>query len=680
MSASPTYPGDRQNNAKLNPFPARGLSIINQPAGGLEFVNTKDDEMVTYYYKDGSYLRFNKFMTDFFATKNKRETVMGDSRTEVNGNVVNIFHQDVETIQLGDSINKVGDVDKWQKYQDNIKNLIKKGLHPLKRLFEVKRTKVHNSIDQSPLQTKKGILAATPSEQIITKTLVNKTATTYIPGVKSPCFHAVPTITPIVELYDKKIASDGWGEFSGWGTGFSPSSQDGTWDRETQKDTIAKKRVDIQKQLFDEEKHLGQNKHRDGGTTINKIAKDYVGVVGLSFNDQESFRIDPKGKLVPYGTKIDPFGNSVYTQYRESSLIEHVAAEDMPYGNYDLQVGNKYDIVAGAGGIGMKTLGPMEVYAPQITISSEQTNINARGEVTLAGERVDLSGEIITVRPKKVEREIEDAAGGIATLPANSKTKTEPEQQFGVMGNLNVELNAIIAGGLHVEGEVTLQHITAPLEYHITDGSFEWGPQIPCGTPDPFSNDANCLIGEPPKGPVYADIMGGCLIGYAVGLDSHGASHALPVISVCAPNSVMVHNHYHYHKGMPMKLIRDKIKSDIYVGDRGAGKELDCHSAVRAVGARNNFADKVLAMPIENSTNSETVVEKFNGNICTPLTINNGDWVEPNEDDILPNGEGIRTAYYTDSVIFKRVEQLEKDLEKKYKELQDKLDSLTKDS
>jgi hypothetical protein len=158
----------------------------------------------------------------------------------------------------------------------------------------------------------------------------------------------------------------------------------------------------------------------------------------------------------------------------------------------------------------------------------------------------------------------------------------------------------------------------------------------------------------------------------------------------------MVHQHYHYFKNIPLKLIRDEVEMDVVVGDKEDKATVDCHSAVRAIGARNNFANKVLAMPIQNSFSEETVVEKYIDKCQTDadpavIKIDNTKWAYTSLDgevlddgenklDTLPDGEGVKTSKYTDSDIFSRVSALEKQLEAKYKELETKLDTLTKDS
>ena len=670
--STPTYPGNRNNEPNPNNEVHRDLVIINQPAGHLQFVNTKDDELIDLGYKDGSFIKFTKHSIDELVKNDKRTHVMGDNRSETNGNLVEMIDKDHESIILGDNLVKVGDVDKWQKYQEQWKTLVKKRIHKLRRLFEIKRTKQHNKIDQADDQTKSGSLASTPSREIETKTLVMISPTVYVPGIKIPCAHQIPIIEDNDYEYKSIVADGGWGEFTGWGTGYSPSSQDGTWDKETSKDKITSERIALQEQLFDIEKQLGQNKHRDGGSKVEKISKDYIGVVGLTFNDQESFRKDPKGKLVPYGIKIDPFGNSLYTQYRETSLVESVSVDQLPGGKYDFVANDGYNLTVGSNGISIKTTGSMERYAPIILETSESHTIHSNGELVLGAERIDISGEVITFRPKKVERSIEDASGEIADLPANAKTKTEPEQQVLIDGNLNIGLNAIIAGGMHVEGELTVQHITAPMEEHITDGCFEWGVQTPCSLDS--TNDQDCI--EPSKSPVYADIVEGCLIGYCI-VASGDSAGTWPVYSTCAPNSVMVHDHFHYYKNIPMKLIRDNIDSIITVGDKIDSASLDPHSAVRAIGARNNFANRVLAMPVVNSKTNNTVLEKFNGSACDPLEITNTNWVEDNKNETLPELEGLRSSKYTEDVLNQKISDLNAKWEARYKELQDKLDKLS---
>ncbi len=677
MATAPTYPGARNNDPAENQEPFRDLSIINQPAGHLEFVNTKDDEMIDLGYRDGSFYRFTKFAVDELVKNDKRVHVMGEFRTEVGGNVVNIYNKDVEIIQLGDSIKKVGDVDKWQAHQEQIKSYLRE-IHDEKRLFEIKRVKVHNYIDQAPEQTKDGALAPCPIEATESKMIYTVNPTLFIPSQKISCGH-VPMRLEANETEFRKISGsggrisdEGWSCLCCWGTGNSPSSQDGTWTVESVKNKISSKKVEIQEKIFQFEKHLGQNSHRDGGTEVEKVAKDYFGVFGLAFNDFESFRKDPKGKLVPSTLKIDPFGSKIYVNYRESSLIEHVNVERFPGGSYDLVACDSYNLTVGSNGINIKTTGPAEIFAPILNITGEDIGINSRGDFRIGGERVDISAEIITLRPKKKIRQIEDAAGEIAELPANGKMETEEEQQVLIDGGLGVATNLIVKGGSHLEGEVTLQHVTAPCEYLITESDFEYGTQVNCSIDGENATDE---CSEPSYSSTFADIIAGCLIGYAI-VGSGSSAGVWPVYSTCAPNSVMVHPHRHFYKSLPLKLVRDNIETEVTVGDMTETKTINPNAVVRAMGALNNKTVPILPKPVQNSKTEHTVLNKFGGSSCEKLVIGES-WGEPNEADTLPTGEGVRTSKYTDADIFARVKELESKLESKYKELEEKLAKLT---
>jgi len=675
------YPSKFSNDPRCADDVLRDMSLLNQPAGCIEFVNTKGEETISFAHKNGTYFRYDKFGREELVTREERKHVMGNSLEHIQGNRIEHYDQGVEKIILGDEITKVGDPEKWQPLIEKFKKKIEE-LHDDQRLFEIQRTKKHNSIDQSPLQIKDGVLAPCPTDAVIGKFLKTEVPSQVLQlAIKGACVRTIFEFEPTEDIYEEIPVVGGINCFTCWGTAFSPSSQDGVWTKEAAKAQIKAKREKLQKELYDIEKQLGQVKNPSGGTSIQNISKDMILNVGLAFNDLESFRRDPKGKLVPYGIKIDPLGGSVYTQYRESPLVEVVDVERFPGGSYEINANHNYRVTAGSGGIDFKTTGMMDLYSPILNVASETILFNSRGEIALGAERLDFSGDIITLRPNKVTRHIEDAAGGIADLPANAKNITEPEQQVLVDGNLNVAMNAIVRGGMHVEGEVSLHHITAPLEYHITESDFEIEIQPVSTVSGPCAGMNVGVIGEEKicvptviKDSTHADILGGHIIGSVIVPDVG----CLPVFSVCAPNSVLVHPHYHTFKSLPMKLMEggeELIKFEVTVGNNDKLKDqLMPHDAVRAVGARNNFANIVLAQPVKDSTTPTTVVEKFGGK-CDALVIDNTSWGEKNRNDDKPKGEGVATSNYTPEDMMQRIQMLEKQLEQMYIEVKKQLES-----
>lgn len=634
-----TDPGKWQNALPQDPSGEtyRGKTDIRQPSGGIEFVNTKNEEIVTFHYSGGSFLRFQKFSGDLFIPVSWQSHVYGDSFETVNKNKVVHVDGTLEEINLGDNQSKTGDLDKSQKHaEDWLKN--SKELHNMKRKFEIKRCKFHNKIDQAEGQTKSGTPANCPTEQTKNLTLYTAKAMVWVPAKKygTEKENTLPKLENQNSNYKKTTGGQGgWSCLTCGGDGLSPSSQDGSWDAEETKKEITKKIVSLTEVLAESEKEFGSSKFPNSGTEVRASTKNVVEHIGTVFNTLESYRKDPKGKLVPFGIKVDPLGNSIYKQYRESPLIESVHVDSIPGGQYHMNVCDKYTLSVGANGISMMTNGSFKAFGVQVDIMSERTAIHARSELTLGAERVDISGDIISLRPKKTTRTIEDGSGNPKNLLAYGRTTTEPEQQVLIDGNLNVAMNAIIAGGAHVEGEFSCQHITGPCEYQITETDFEKGKQ-------PRGKLGECELvtlevkGEEIEGEkstekdtTHADLLPGSWIGYNHEFiyrtelarcpcceyehyhDIIFPCGILNIISTYAPNTVEVHPHYHYFKNIPLNLIRDDVDLNVTIGNANQTKKADPNSIVRAIGARNNFANKNMAHAVSNSENNNSTIEKF---------------------------------------------------------------------
>lgn len=660
------YPGKFDNDARENQEIFKDKVVWNQQAGSVEFINTKDVESITIAHKSGSYTRLDKFGSEQLTTRDKREHVIGNSQTEINGSETEYIHENSEKIILGDEIKTVGDADNWLEPMQEIKK-IQKELHDKKRLFEVKRTNKTDSIDQAPGQTKSGSHAKCPTHSNQSKVIKNtKPTKTSSKKVNSA------TILDVQDGSENFQIVSGSGDercMTCWGKLFSPSSQDGRWSIENEKQNIVQKRQEIQQRLYEYEKKLGQNKCPNGGSKIEVIAKNFIQNVGLVFNDFESFRRDPIGKLVPCGIKIDPLGTTIYTQYRESPLIENVDVEKFPGGSYELNICDGWTATVGSNGIEFKTTGPLNLFGTTVNLVGEQVAIGSRGDLTIEGQRVDLTADVITLRPKKLNRTLETGA------------KTEEEQQLLIDGNLNIGLNAIVRGGAHIEGELSVHHITAPCEYHITETDFTYGTKMEpkvlpnpdpklCyygenGTSQPESPECG---GDPKKAGTYGKLLAGAYIGKAVGYDSMGGALCLDVYSLEAENAVLIDPHVHYFKNIACKLFDKDSDVSSDAGFTSGSGNLNVHDAVRAIGSRNNWTTPVLSMPVVNSKSNLTVTEKFGGS-CETLSINKSDWQETSLSDSLPSGEGVRTSKYTDQTIQNKVKAIEAELEAKYAEL-----------
>jgi hypothetical protein len=96
-----------------------------------------------------------------------------------------------------------------------------------------------------------------------------------------------------------------------------------------------------------------------------------------------------------------------------------------------------------------------------------------------------------------------------------------------VESNLGVSQNVIIGGGMHIEGEVTLNHVTAPCEIQETE--------------------TTTLYGKP-----QSVRIGTCVI-----TGSHGADGHWPVYGFGAvENSLKMYDHTHNFKNLPLHLVK----------------------------------------------------------------------------------------------------------------------------
>lgn len=661
------YPGKHTNDNKQNDEIFKDKTVINHPAGNIEFINTKDSESVTITHKNGAFVKFDKFGVDELVTRDKREHVLGNSLININGSLTNHIDENSQTVILGDYIETIGDADKWQYPMEQIKR-IQRELHDLKRLFEIKRTDNHNSIDQAPNQSKSGSHAACPTHstqsQIVKTGSVTQVATIPVNSGTILEVNDGSTIYPSVANSSSRCLTC-------WGKMTSPSTQDGSWDVDKNKQKIIEKRAEVQAKMYEFEKELGQNKCPNGGNYIRTIAKNFVDNIGLVFNDFESFRKDPHGKLVPCGVKIDTLGTTIYTQYRDSSLIEHVDVEKMPGGSYDLNICDGWTATVGSNGIDFKSSGPLNLFGTIVNLTGEQVNVSSRGELTLDAERLDISAETISFSPKTTKK------------TTGNNAETEEEKQLLIDGNLNVGLNAVIRGGAHIEGELSVHHITAPCEYHITETDFTYGHQT-----EP-SGAGGCLRGQNgskptispdddldslPKSPTYATLLPGALIGQAIWIDPlTGAEQCLDVFSLRSTNFAIVDQHQHYFKGIPTKLFDNPASVNVSAGSASGNGVVDPHDAVRSVGARNNWVKPIPAQPIKNSKSHRTITEKFGGYKGSSVNINKSDWSVASVSDTLPSGEGFRTTNLSDLQLNQKIKEIEKDLETKYNELKETL-------
>jgi len=185
--------------------------------------------------------------------------------------------------------------------------------------------------------------------------------------------------------------------------------------------------------MADNEKEMGF-----GGNSFEFIVKHKIVSVGLTINEAPVYTTGDAYELV---SKINP-GGKEQTFYGK---IEQLYVPDMPGGNYDIFANNRFTCKSGAGGTQIQSLGAIKISSAIMDMKARQVNIGGP-EVNIGAGLVNISGDEVYLKNNK---------GG----------------QVVVDSNLGVTKNIVIGGGMYANGEVYLNHVTAPYEFQATESS-----------------------------------------------------------------------------------------------------------------------------------------------------------------------------------------------------------------
>ena len=538
------YPGTFENKSNaddsasdLNTETYRNKFVINQKGGTLEFINTDNKEILKMTHYSGSFKEFTNLANIELATKNDQKLVLKDSFNTVRGYSGIFVGRDSDNLIKGDHFTKVGTLDRalhvqWRETAREIANV--------KQLFEKQRTDAITSDTYqrtSILQQKSGNPSLCPVcndiEYVDWYWRFNSSfgsagvSTTNNSSNEASSFSNVTArVGPATAQYSQRTQG---GQIFGApcpvcnGSGMSPSSMNGDYADDPNKQytgsgdgSFEKLVKDVATKLKDIEKDLGR-----GGNQIVKVAKHKVETIGLAMNNFGSIRVDEKGKIYRDSVIVHPEG--VFNSQAASPLVEYVHVDDLPGGTYTLNVANRWNAQIGAGGVSFKSYGPVDIGGTIVNVAGEQVNVTSQSEVNIdGGKRLTLVADILSIRQRNRKQVLVDS-------------------------NLGVSQNVIIGGGLHVEGETTLHHVTAPCEIQETEKA------------KVFAKPTSAKIGE-----------------VTVTWTDPGGSATFSVFGTgAAENSILCYDHSHNFKNLPLTLKSDND------GVRTAGMECNKEQRVK---------------------------------------------------------------------------------------------------
>jgi hypothetical protein len=470
------YPGTFENkntsqtDYNVNVETYRNKYVLNQKGGTIEVTNTDLKENLKFTHYSGSFKEFNNQANIELATKNDQKLVLNDQYETVRGFKNEYVGKNLDENIIRDKYKKVGtlNADYFQQWKDIIAPI-----QDNKMLFEIQRAVVDNVLDNlgnialqrtSNMQTRVGTFAPHPAlNGTKTYPTVNDTSTLVSEQIRvsgltiSSSFGDQPTKLDIPQLpaIEKPVFLPGagvdilrytkdtnmiWGP---GGVGFSTSSQDGIWAPDARKELFGTLLQASIARLTEIENELGI-----GGSEIIQITKHKVETIGMEINNFGSFRFDKIGKMLDSEVLVDQAGT--FVNYKESPLVEYVHVQDLPGGDYTLNVCNRFNVMVGAGGLNLKSLGSTNITGTITNIVGEQLNIASQNEINIDAGTLNISAEILRLRNKR-------------------------GKQIYIDDNLGVNKNVIIGGGLSVDGEMFVQHITAPVEYQVTEATQLFG-------------------------------------------------------------------------------------------------------------------------------------------------------------------------------------------------------------
>ncbi len=533
----------------------RNKYLVNQKGGTLEFVNTDNREAINLTHYSGSFISLTNPTTIYLAAANEQHLIMGDKFETVRGTDNYYAEGDKDVTVRGDVYRKVGSLDSGstQRWKD-----LMQGVADIKQRFETQRVKdkqLFNSIQQSQAGSygpcpvcqqgrSYGTLQNNPFGSVSTAsvTFTTNEVTLYTqvdakgqqpPGAVQNL--AIPTTgkCPVCN-----------------GTGKSISSMGGNWipdpTKQQLQSLIASKIIDLSKT----EASLGL-----GGHEIVDVTKHKIETIGTIMNDFGSIRVDSEGKIYNASVFVGPEG--VFEKQVASPLIEYVHVDDLPGGNYTLNVCNRYTLQVGAGGISMKSFGPIQIGGTVINMSGEQVNVASSNEVNIdGGKRLTVTADIMVFKQRQLGQVLVDSS-------------------------LGVSKNLIVGGGAHIEGETFINHMTAPVEIQETEYTRLYGEA---------NSDA---------APTGSGGASGYVIGYVSGFSSDWVSEGgrnwtrvysrVPNVAYPAPgagspsrNSIQNYDHSHHFRNIPLTLVAS-------------------NTDLRKAAAANNNADRTAAAPQTNA-------------------------------------------------------------------------------
>ena len=184
-----------------------------------------------------------------------------------------------------------------------------------------------------------------------------------------------------------------------------------------------------------------------GGNHFEFISKHKIISVGLVKNTTPAYTTVPASISLITGISPSETGFYFAPFYVDTTGYKYLTVPDKPDGNLEIFAMNKAKIETGTGGLALKTTGIATIGAGIVNVIGDGINIGSKEGL------IDINGSAVTITADFVN------------------LKNRSGNQVVVDSTLGVSKNVIIGGGAYVEGELYVNHISAPVEYQVTENT-----------------------------------------------------------------------------------------------------------------------------------------------------------------------------------------------------------------
>tara|TARA_R100001082_G_scaffold86841_1_gene53394 strand:+ start:843 stop:2783 length:1941 start_codon:yes stop_codon:yes gene_type:complete len=565
----------------------RNKTVINQKGATIEIVNSTDREDLKLSQFSGSNITLNNVVNSELATNNKQTKVINDSfesvgkdkNTFVGGNSVDRVVETSYNLRGFENDTQLGALSSWRDEMEDssIPGLFGQFIRlrgsagatgyavpPVKDSAtpapQGERT-YNSTFNQERIVLSNAFSTYCPVPLVDSDTdEVTDYEPVAAPGPQAPAGAVAPNRDDVYYGAGPVATGTNAPGVRLHGPDLNAATEGGTWaineDRTDEK--LTEELVKLQAEKLNEiEQQIG-----NGGDEIQFIKRNKFITIGGEVNNFPSIRIDPQGRSQPIEMAV-----GLSASFTNMDFVPHVEEVNndlnFPCGDYTLNVGNRYNVIVGSGGMQMKTSGSLELGGTAVKVASNKLNL-------MASEGMHLHS------PNLIE------------LNSDKSISLRSKRQIYIEPNLGVKGNTVIGGGLYVEGELFVQHITAPVEIQQSEDTTLLGK-------------FNCKCEE--ELPIGTVTIGGQR--YIV--------HALPT-----DNLIINYPHSHHFKNIPIKVM---------------DKNADVRQMAMCSGINNQ--DVIAAAVAQN--HERKPVQTFSSLECTPEA---KDLEEGCLQDYVPETEG----------------------------------------